>query len=977
MKQAAGPVPDSGVPDYPLILRTAEYREGTLGMKNQDTGTAKPLDRYLSVVDVWAIAFGCMVGWGVFAMPGTTFLPIAGPAGTFISMLLGMVIMLIIGNNFSYLMGRSSMTGGVYTYTKEAFGRDHAFLSSWFLCLSYLTIVFLNGTALFFIVRTLFADVAQSGFHYSVAGNTIYLGETLVSVLVLASLGILFVLAKPMLQRLHTVLALILFIGIALTAAFCLPHAIAGGALHSFGIYGLNRGYAVYSLMIMAPWAYVGFEVTAFDTAHFRFPIRKTRGILIVSIIAAAFAYISMAFVAISSVPDGYSTWQEYIEGLGSLRGVASVPTFFSAKSVMGPAGLVIMTITAAAAILTGIIGGYRATTRVLSTMAEDRILSEKFQKTTYSIVFIMVLSIFLSLLGRNTLVWFVDLTSFGAIVGFGYSSAAAYKLAKAEGNGKTKVTGLIGTVISAVFLVVQVIPRLTAMEAMGSEAFLLLSLWCLLGFVFYWRTVVRSTLTEYSGMSTSGIVLFALLVYSALMWLAKRLAAGDSTLQIKKVLARDGIFLMLIIFVGMAVMLYVQSVVSKKHEAAEREKIHAVESSLAKSQFLFNMSHDIRTPMNAIIGYTNLARKEEDTARIYQYLDKIESSSQHLLSLINDILEMSRIESGTIELEFVPVDLLAIFESIRDLFSEQMKQKSLDFQMHTGRVQNHYVWCDRKNLNRVLLNILSNAYKFTPEGGTITASLLETGSGDGGYSSYEIRVQDSGIGMSREFSEKIFTAFERERTSTVSGIEGTGLGMSITKSIVDLMGGTIEVITAPGSGTTIVIRLKLKLAEEKDIMNEQEEAADAPVTDDETEDISFSGRRLLLVEDNMINMEIAHMILSQAGFTVETAENGKIALDMVSASEPGYYSAILMDIQMPVMDGYEATRAIRSLNNKELAEIPILAMTANAFKEDEQAVMEAGMQAHIAKPVDVGLLIKTLTSVLAAADKKNKEKCR
>ena len=333
-----------------------------------------------------------------------------------------------------------------------------------------------------------------------------------------------------------------------------------------------------------------------------------------------------------------------------------------------------------------------------------------------------------------------------------------------------------------------------------------------------------------------------------------------------EKMLVWDGIILMVIIFVGLAVMLYVQNIVRQKHEATEREKIHAVESSLAKSRFLFNMSHDIRTPMNAIIGYTNLAQKEEDITRAHEYLDKIESSSQHLLALINDILEMSRIESGTIELEYLPMDLRALFDDIQDLFSEQMKQKKLDFQVHTGQVQNRYVWCDRKNLNRVLLNILSNAYKFTPEGGHITASLCEIGNVENGYGSYEIRVQDSGIGMSREFAEKIFTAFERERTSTVSGVEGTGLGMSITKSIVDLMGGTIEVITAPGTGTTIVIRLKLKIAEEKDVTNDRPETADR--TEEAQENaVDFTGRRLLLVEDNLINMEIANMILTKAGF--------------------------------------------------------------------------------------------------------------
>ncbi|MBQ7487247.1 MAG: amino acid permease [Clostridia bacterium] len=923
-----------------------------------------PPKRYMSPLDVWSMAFGCMIGWGVFAMPGTTFLPIAGPAGTVISMIIGMAIILIIGLNFSYLMGRSSLPGGVYAYTKEAFGRDHAFLSSWFLCLSYLTIVFLNGTALFFVIRILFSDAAQSGIHYTIAGNTIYLSEAIASVLVLTGIGALFIAAKHTLQRILTILSVVLFAGIIIIAIFCVPAALGNGALTSFGTGPVSRGYGIYSLIVLAPWAYVGFEITSFDTAHFNFPLKKSGKIIVLSVVTAALAYVSMTLVSVASVPDGYTSWQAYIGSLDSLSGTASVPTFFAAKAIMGTAGLVIMTITAIASILTGIIGGYRATTRILSTMAEDRILSEKFSRTTFSILFIMVLSVILSLLGRNTLNWFVDLTSFGAIVGFGYTSAAAYKIATAESNKRIQTTGIIGTVFSVVFIIIQLVPRLSAMDAMGSEAFLLLAMWCLLGFLFYWRTVLRSTLTEYSGISTSGIVLFALLLYSVLMWMAKLLMAGETVEEIKASLTGSSIFLLIIVFFGLTIMLYVQNIVRKKHEAVEREKIHAVESSLAKSQFLFNMSHDIRTPMNAIIGYTNLAQDETDMATVQGYLDKINSSSQHLLALINDILEMSRIESGKIELEFIPVDLCALFDGMRDLFAEQMRQKKMDFSVHTGQVQHRYAWCDRKNLNRVLLNILSNAYKFTPENGTISVSLLEVGSTAHGYGSYEMRVQDNGIGMSREFSDRMFDAFERERTSTVSGIEGTGLGMSITKSIIDLMGGTIDVMTAPGSGTEIIIRLKFKLAEETDIP-ETERKSNQPAPQDDANEVDFSTKRLLLVEDNLINLEIANMILTQAGFNVETAENGKLAFDMVATSEPGYYDAILMDIQMPVMNGYEATQAIRALENPALANIPILAVTANAFKEDVEAAINAGMQAHISKPIDVNALMSTLRSIL------------
>lgn len=916
------------------------------------------LDKNLNRIDVWAISFGCMVGWGVFAMPGNTFLTVAGPMGTMIALTIGMLIVLIVGNNFSYLMGRSSLPGGIYSYTKEAFGRDHAFISSWFLCLSYLTIVFLNGTALFYIIRILMDDNLRLGLKYNIGGNEMYTGETILSIVVLVGVGLLLVFAKPLLQKINTILAVLLIIGVVIITVICIPYAIGNGNILDFGAGGISKGYSIFSIVILAPWAFVGFEVISFDTANYSFAIKKSRVLVAASIIAAAFSYISMTVISVAVVPDGYNSWQEYIGDLNSLKGVISVPTFYVAGTILGRAGLIIMTITAVSAILTGIIGGYRATTKVLAVMAEDRILSDKFLNTSYSIFIIMIISILLAFLGRNTLNWFVDLTAFGAIVGFGYTSAAAWKIAKTESDKRVEITGLLGIIISIIFVVVQLVPNLTSMEAMGSEAFLMLAIWCLIGFVFYWRTVNHSTLTEYSGISVSGIVLFALLIYSALLWFAKMLMAQQTIDEVRSRIVYCGIILLIIVFIGLLIMIYVQALVRKKHEDAEREKIRAVEGSLAKSQFLFNMSHDIRTPMNAIIGYTNLALQEPSSPKLHDYLEKIDLSSQHLLALINDILEMSRIESGKVELEYTPTDLNLLLSGIKDLFSEQMKQKEMNFTMHTSQITNPYVWCDKKNLNRVLLNIISNSYKFTPSGGEVSVTVWEIDNSDKDYGSYEIRIRDSGIGMSKDFVERMFNAFERERTSTDSGIEGTGLGLSITKSIIDLMGGTIEVLTAPGNGTEMIIRLKLKLARQEEIVDESK-------VEDEDTIVDFTGKRVLLVEDNQINMEIASMILTQMGFQVEEAENGKIAVDMVAESEPGYYDGVLMDIQMPVMDGYTATREIRKLENSELASIPIIAMTANAFAEDVKESERAGMQGHIAKPIDINVMIATLSSIL------------
>jgi len=386
-----------------------------------------------------------------------------------------------------------------------------------------------------------------------------------------------------------------------------------------------------------------------------------------------------------------------------------------------------------------------------------------------------------------------------------------------------------------------------------------------------------------------------------------------------------------------------------------------AEQASNAKTEFLFNMSHDLRTPMNAIIGYTELAQHDGvDRDKMLDFIRKIDASGQHLLSLINDILEMSRIESGKMTLAPEECDLSGVVDEARNLFTAQMKSKGIHFMVDScSNVHDCWVLVDRNRLNRVILNLVSNAYKFTPAGGTVRMT-LDQGILDEstGISTYTLRVSDTGIGMSPEFVEKLFSPFERERTSTVSRTEGTGLGLSITKKIVDLMGGSISVMTEQGVGTEFVVNLPLPVIEHV--------AEPAAVSgEDDSSSMSFEGVRVLLVEDHPVNMEIATMVLTHHGFVVDRATNGQEAVDKVAASTPGDYAVVLMDVQMPIMDGYEATRAIRALDNEALASIPIVAMTANAFAEDVQAALDAGMNAHVAKPIVVNKLMATLSEVL------------
>ena len=516
-----------------------------------------------------------------------------------------------------------------------------------------------------------------------------------------------------------------------------------------------------------------------------------------------------------------------------------------------------------------------------------------------------------------------------------------------------------------------------------------------------------------------------------------------------------------------------------------------AQHANKAKTTFLNNMSHDIRTPMNAIIGFTSLAATHiENTEQVRDYLSKITTSSNHLLSLINDVLDMSRIESGKVKIEEKEASLPEIMHDLKTIVQTDITSRQLEFYIDTVDVVNEHVLCDKLRLNQILLNLLSNAMKFTKPGGIVSVRILQKENAPEGFASYDFQIKDTGIGMSREFLEHVFEPFEREKTSTISGIQGTGLGMAITKNIVDMMGGTITVKSEEGKGSTFTVSLQFricsgpvrqdeipelkgfralvadddfntcssvtkmlstigmrpdwttsgkeavlraKLAKEQNdsyaayiidwlmpdmngievvrrirgmigdeipiiiltaydwsdieeeakkagvtafcskpiFLSELREILESPFTVQSMEhtinkeNMSFKGKRILLVEDNELNQEIAVEILQEEGFLMDVADDGVVAVEKIKTSEPGCYDLILMDIQMPILNGYEATKQIRALNKPGLSDIPIIAMTANAFDEDKKSAFAAGMNGHIAKPIDIPKLIELLTDVL------------
>jgi signal transduction histidine kinase/FixJ family two-component response regulator len=410
------------------------------------------------------------------------------------------------------------------------------------------------------------------------------------------------------------------------------------------------------------------------------------------------------------------------------------------------------------------------------------------------------------------------------------------------------------------------------------------------------------------------------------------------------------------------------QNVRLQEQQAELQEaKAKAEAANDAKARFLSNMSHDIRTPMNAVIGFTGLALENlEYRGVVREYLNQIMTSSKSLLGMLNDILEEARLDSGALQLNPAPYNLNRLLREVYTVVQGQAAEKRIRFLVSAG-IRQEKVVCDRLRLHQILINLLSNAVRFTPPGGTITLSLSQKKAASrDGFGAYEISVKDTGIGMSPEFVERAFEPFERQRNTTHSGVSGAGLGLSITKKLVDMMGGQIRVVTEEGKGAEFIVSVELPLQADQHVkVTEAEEILEQNVKrlrrDAAVGGESLSGFHILLVEDNAVNREIAVKLLEMCDAAVDTAEDGAVAVEKVKSAPAGTYHLILMDLQMPRMDGLEAARQIRALPDAEKASVPIVAMSANAFEEDKKEAFDAGMNDHLSKPIDLEKLVDVL----------------
>ncbi|MBQ9564007.1 MAG: amino acid permease, partial [Synergistaceae bacterium] len=932
------------------------------------------LSRYLSPVGVWALSFGCAVGWGAFIMPGTTFLPKAGPMGTVLGMILGTVLMLIIGYNYHYMMSRYGGSGGAFTYARETFGEDHGFLCAWFLVLTYVAILWANTTALVLIFRNLAGNVWQVGFHYQIAGYDVYFGELVVSITVVLVLGAICIQHKSFAGALQTGMALILFMGIMFCLAFV--NVKAGGQK------GLEPWFAphgspliqVLQVTALVPWAFVGFESISNSTGEFRFPAKKTFGIMAAAVVSAGLAYTLLVWLGASVQPEGFENWSSYVDSLGRMDGLKSYPTFFAVDAGLGRLGVVILGLMLLGAVGTGIVGNYIAASRLLYAMAGEGLLPQKFHTLNKHgspekcLLLIMIVSAFIPFIGRTAVAWIVDVTSVGATVAYGYTSAAAFMRARKEGDRRAEWAGGLGVLISLFFFTLALVPNLWSVETMAAESYLILVLWSVVGLICFRFVVVNDEAQRFGKSTVVWLINMFLLFFVSAIWMRQAIHAEvepilDSKLVhdlIHMSLTRNSLIQIGICLIGMLVLFSIFAAMGRRERKMEVERAQAQRANTAKSEFLASMSHEIRTPINAVLGMNEMIIRESRDKRITTYARNVESAGKNLLSIINDILDFSKIEAGKMEIVDTDYRFSSVLNDVTNMIVFKAKQKNLQFNVDVDETLPDGLKGDPVRLRQAVVNILNNAVKYTHEG---SVSLRVSGERAGEVLNLVFQVEDTGIGIKQEDIPKLFGKFQRVDLQKNSTVEGTGLGLSITKNLVEMMGGTVSVKSEYGKGSVFTIRLPQKVVVDEPI-GDFHQKFEQYVRSLRAYRESFRApeARLLVVDDTPMNLTVVEGLLAKTEIKIDTASSGAEALGL-TAKVP--YDLILMDQRMPLMGGTETLNRIRKQIGGPNAKTPVICLTADAVSGAKTKYLEEGFSDYLSKPIEAERLEEALVKFL------------
>ena len=819
--------------------------------KYPGTSRDKSKERLLYPLNVWALSFGCAVGWGAFVMPGNMFLPTGGPVGSVLAIVLGGAIMLVIGANFCMMAGVYKDNGGIYAYTRNLLGHDHAFLAAWTILITYLSIIWANATAVVLLSRYLFGNLLQWGFHYKLAGFDVFLGEILTTWAVILIFGLFACYGGKARRHVMTAMALILivtvvlfFLGLSITS----EHLVFSPPFQQ----DTSPFLQVFSMLMVAPWMFFGYESITHAGEEFRFQHKKLFPIVAIAVGCGVAVYALLNLIAIMSIPPEYDNWTVYIAGVKHMQGLSSLPVFHSIGSSFGMAGIWLLGLSVLSSITTCILGLFRASAYLLQAMAKDGLLPKKYTLANEAglpqkaMLLLILISLPIPFLGRTAIAWLVDVITISGSLAYGYVSFCAYLTAKKEGEEKYVKLGIAGMVASLFFFACPIMPNLLLGTSLNTESYLLLSVWSIVGLFYYWYILRHDSEERYGKSMNMCMLLLFLNFFSTALWL--RQSTEDQILKAAQggyesasaAMTATGLTQMFIIMVTLLIMSDIFTTIRRRENKLDARIRQDERLSGEKSAFLSHMSHDIRIALQAVMSYMKMARNlhvrfrecsshvdctQGVKVQLSEYMSKTDSVSHYLSALVEDMLRVDKVEDSKIQLLLMATDLRAIMQQVKDVFQAQMEEKEITFNLDIGHLEEPWVYCDQERLFRLLLNLISNAYKFTPSGGNVRVSLRQKEDffaplrtmrkkEDDGTADYEIRVQDTGFGMAEDYAERLLTPLEGEAPRPPKGNRETGRGLFIVKYILGLMGGNIKVITAPEEGTEFIIDVTLKTAQ-------------------------------------------------------------------------------------------------------------------------------------------------------------------
>ena len=948
---------------------------------------------YLSSLAVIALSFGYAVGWGAFVMPGTTFLPKAGPAGTLIGFALGTLAVIVLAYNYHKATVGVQGSGGVYGFITKIFGPNHGFLVGWVIFLAYLAIMWANATAMVLLVRYLFGNALQLGFHYTMIGFDVYFGEVLVSLAAIVVCGCICMVGKRFAVRLHTFFALALFAGVAVcfVAALCKYTGGVGGLRPGFAMTG-HRPIQILRIFAMVPWAFVGFEAVVQSSSEFRFPVRRTFRLLLTAILLSVLVYLMLLLLPLLALPDGYPNWRAYIKELPNLKGMNAMPVFAAARKTLGQLGVAAIGGAMLAGQLTAIFATYIAVSRLMRAMADDEMLPEWFGKCDHAgtpvnaILTVMCISLPMPFLGRAVIGWPVDISNLGAAVAYGYVSAVSLALLGKEldgGNPVEKAAAVFGIVMSVVFSMLMLLPNYLSGSSLSTGAYLLLAIWCFVGFMLYRRAFIRDTKGRLGKSIIVWITVLVVIFFSSLMWFRRAVSASaknafgefvgktvsaeivrDHMHHVNTDLLVKSAIELVILVASLGIVLNLFTILRKREKSLMTEKLKAEESAnRSKSYFFSTISHDIRTPLNAIIGYSQMLRagfdKEDERD---QAICSIIDGSRSLLRLVNDMIDFARLEDGRLEFEPKPTDCGRLLHDFVDFFRAAKQIQAIELRSRADEMPT--VMIDPKRVRQMLFCLTDNAAKFTRKGFAEVRASFEPNLGRG-TGTLRLEVEDTGIGIGEEDLKRIATPYVQvDAESSRHG--GTGIGLALCRRLAFAMGGRLDISSTLGKGSTFTVTLgDVKITDAAPVEDHDPLAellvrpaapAPAPAAPEE-KPAAPASKRILIVDDQKVNLIVLKTMLKKLGnFDVAMAKDGKEALDLLTSAETPF-DIVLTDMWMPVMDGEGLVRAVRA--DEKLAKLPVHVVTADT--EMPGKYKELGFDGILVKPVTVDKLKELL----------------